>query len=1089
MKMMNQKVITGLFVGLCPAIFASVTESFVTTGNGNETLCTYATETPQPMASSPGGSGLKWGAYSHASVNTWEANVGIQGAFDRLILYSAANAHATKSANHHGTYAYTLFNMSGGTVPEVTVNLGQLRANLGYATAGQQFRWLLRDGAGQWFLSDDVTTVSASGWYSSSPGALGWRRVNAAAEADMNQLDADAKTPMDEPGSLSFQTPDLTQVSGGGIYIEQGPAGSAAYNFILNNIEWVSAAEPASLYVATNGSDANPGTLAAPFATLEGARNAIRSRGLAANGVDVYLRGGTYRRNTTFSLTGQDSGGAGFPVVYQAYPGEEVILSGAEELNPSAFAPVTDPAVLAVLPPSAAGMVLECDLAALGITDYGQLGQASGNPVAPAELFFNERPMTLAQWPNEGFTLSGNVIQTGSLNPYAGATFEYADEHIESWSTFSNVWVGGHWHVEMFDSMQISAVDTAANTITTVEPPLTWGSALIKNNRRMFYFNVLDELDLPTEYYIDRTAGKLYFYPPDFLDGSKIQLSMLGSAMVDLNQADYIQFKNLIFEAARHRAIGTSNASNLEVHGCTFRNLGKNSITCWLGENILVDSCDFYETGDGGVCSFGGDRQTLVPGNHQVENCHFYNYSRLRRTGSSPARLERVGHKVRHNLAHGNWRGEFSFPGNDHLFEYNEINNILKNSNDTAAIGSGFDWTASGTHIRYNFIHNYHGVPSHSIKAVGVYVDDGLSGNLVYQNVFYDLDQAFFSHGGRGTVVDNNLMIDCPRSFYFMDASLVSWWGSRFTKLINKLNNVPWDQPLYMNKYPHLTTLQADLAANTADPANLEYQYPKDNVGTKNLIYNSGAPEIPANAQTYGTFSNNYEMAAGTDAGFVDTNSLNFGLLPNSPVFSLIPGFQDIPFDQIGLYTNAYRPALPTLGTFRLFLPADSTAMAQAGPVEFVWESCPFADEYLLEIATDPDFNNVVVSTNKEDMCLSYAAVSINGLSPTTPYYWRVRAWTNARSMELAATGQNGLGFYMLNAQRPPHFYIGKAAPSGAELVFENLSPYTDYQVDQSTNLMSAWQSLTNFTAPVAGRFVVGPVSNLPPAAFYRLQK
>ena len=48
--------------------------------------------------------------------------------------------------------------------------------------------------------------------------------------------------------------------------------------------------------------DGNPGTIGSPLATLEGARDAIRS-GSYPNGVIVNLREGSYRLTSSFSLT------------------------------------------------------------------------------------------------------------------------------------------------------------------------------------------------------------------------------------------------------------------------------------------------------------------------------------------------------------------------------------------------------------------------------------------------------------------------------------------------------------------------------------------------------------------------------------------------------------------------------------------------------------------------------------------------------------------------------------------------------------------------------------------------------------------
>lgn len=104
---------------------------------------------------------------------------------------------------------------------------------------------------------------------------------------------------------------------------------SLAFLFALSSLS-------ADFYVATNGSDANPGTEQAPFLTLERARDAVRalpSSEFKNQDVYVFLRGGTYRLKQTFVLTSEDSGRKGQDVVYSAYPGESVVLSGAVQVT------------------------------------------------------------------------------------------------------------------------------------------------------------------------------------------------------------------------------------------------------------------------------------------------------------------------------------------------------------------------------------------------------------------------------------------------------------------------------------------------------------------------------------------------------------------------------------------------------------------------------------------------------------------------------------------------------------------------------------------------------------------------------------
>ena len=68
------------------------------------------------------------------------------------------------------------------------------------------------------------------------------------------------------------------------------------------------------------------------------------------------------------------------------------------------FQPVTEPPVVARLDDAARGKVLQADLKALGVSDFGE---AKGGGL---ELFFENRPMTPARWPNEGFVRIADVL-------------------------------------------------------------------------------------------------------------------------------------------------------------------------------------------------------------------------------------------------------------------------------------------------------------------------------------------------------------------------------------------------------------------------------------------------------------------------------------------------------------------------------------------------------------------------------------------------------------------------------------------------------------------------------------------------------
>jgi hypothetical protein len=90
----------------------------------------------------------------------------------------------------------------------------------------------------------------------------------------------------------------------------------------------------AAYYVALDGSDEAPGTLAAPFRTLAKARDTVRAIKGQMNGeIRVYLRAGTHRLDKTLVLGPEDSGTNGHRIHYQAFPGEAPIVSGATKVS------------------------------------------------------------------------------------------------------------------------------------------------------------------------------------------------------------------------------------------------------------------------------------------------------------------------------------------------------------------------------------------------------------------------------------------------------------------------------------------------------------------------------------------------------------------------------------------------------------------------------------------------------------------------------------------------------------------------------------------------------------------------------------
>ena len=142
-------------------------------------------------------------------------------------------------------------------------------------------------------------------------------------------------------------------------------AGAAAFHVDGSRVQ------AADYFVAPNGSDADPGTLERPFATLQRAQQAARqARGREPT--TVFLREGTYYLPETLVFTAGDAGTQAAPVAYQAYQKEQAVISGGVRLRNLKWEPYRDGIMKAAVP---AGFISD-------------------------QLFVNGRRQPMARYPN-----------------------------------------------------------------------------------------------------------------------------------------------------------------------------------------------------------------------------------------------------------------------------------------------------------------------------------------------------------------------------------------------------------------------------------------------------------------------------------------------------------------------------------------------------------------------------------------------------------------------------------------------------------------------------------------------------------------
>ena len=698
---------------------------------------------------------------------------------------------------------------------------------------------------------------------------------------------------------------------------------------------------PESLYVSPDGKDTNPGTLSAPLGTLEAARNAIRSlrqsHQLPISGVTVYLRAGVYRRSQTFELDKEDSGTADSPVVYRNYQDETVRLSGGAPLTDGDFQIVDDPTVLQRLPENARGNVRVTDLRSAGITDYGELYQHGFSlPIreAPIELFFDGQPMRLARWPNEGRERIGKVIDRGS-NPREGDfsnrggrfTFDYGQ--ASRWQQAEDIWLHGIFSYGYADdNLKVAQIDLRKKVLSVAQPHIyslmsSKEGTAGKHLRGYYVYNLLEEIDAPGEYFVDRNEGLLYFYPPSGMEQSEIVVSVVKEPLVSLESVSNVVIQGIQFEYARGMGIYLEGGEHNRISACTFRNLGTVAISmgkgtegpdgpvhdfkatpvsrklgnikaatyydnAWnrvAGSNHTIEDCLIYNTGTGGIILDGGDRTTLEPGHNVVRNCRIHDYNRWNRTYCPAIELRGVGNRVLHNHIHDAPHQAISVFGNDHLIEFNRIERVCLDADDMGAIYTGRNPSERGTIIRHNGFFDFE---SDDSRITAIYFDDGAGGGRVYGNLFYRVGHprfgAIFVHGGHDHLFENNVFVKCKRVFGNTPWTDERWKENVEGELWQKRlkGEVTITEPPYVSKYPELKGF--------FEPNGR----PRVNRGIKNLAYQCDAFSVPQ-------YELQDNLITDEDPGFVDVDKDDFRLKPDSVVFKKIPGFQKIPHEKIGL--------------------------------------------------------------------------------------------------------------------------------------------------------------------------------------------
>lgn len=477
--------------------------------------------------------------------------------------------------------------------------------------------------------------------------------------------------------------------------------------------------DSSTVYVcAEMGSDSNPGSLEAPFKTINRATQNLNAGGTCL------VRKGVYYEEILLPNRGLE----GHPITISAYNQEEVVVSGANRVTGTWEPWSSDPGIWRVQLPGP------------GFT----------------QLFMNGASMSLARWPDMefhdnwienkkwGYTGTGttfgriqndsiaqlNVDLTGGkaflkIGKGNGCYSRTILEHNAGSGTFE-------WDTTQFIGTEYTAEDG---------DPVKMASHGLTGNR-FFVTGKLGLLDAPAEWYHDTTGNWLYFYPPGGLNPNEHIIEYKARDHgIYLNFSNHVHLHDITFRGCN---LEFRNCSHIIVDGCRvlypayrldfFNRIGEEDNLCGIrmeGRDNVVKNSEVAWADERGIYLSGP--------NSLIENCIVNNCNLHGRHPGAGITLLLTGQRNEadsgmtvSNSTVFNCGGVGVYPRGTHPVKTTKINSFNNGLYcvDVSGFYIPYAYNLYGSEVSYSWFHNMDGI--------GMRCDSDGRDILVHHNVVWN---------------------------------------------------------------------------------------------------------------------------------------------------------------------------------------------------------------------------------------------------------------------------------------------------------------------------------------------------------------
>ncbi len=507
------------------------------------------------------------------------------------------------------------------------------------------------------------------------------------------------------------------------------------------------ASRPATFFVSCEGNDAwsgrvgrpNTGRTDGPFATLHAACRAARAL-RAGQAPAIVVQAGEYYLGEPLALTAEDSG-----LTIEAAPGAEVWLYGGRQV--SGWEKDGETFYAAELPGVADGT---WDFRALIVN-----GRYRPRARLPREGRFEHESVFDVPW----MTTTGGGWKRKPTDTEL-TTMRYKDGDLGAWLDIRNAEVTVY-HMWDESLVGVSANDADSRTLTLSSPlghpPGAFGV------KKFVVWNVREGMTQSGQWYLDRTAGKVVYWP---LPGEDIGRAAVIAPVVESiillrgtkeEPVKDVTIRGLTLSATTTplkaggfgagRFSGALDAAFAE--DCTFADLevvnASGQAIKVSGSNLRIQKCHTHHVGACGIRFHGTGVE--ITDNH-VHDVGLTYPSAIALTGGG------TGCAITHNHVHRTPYSAVTCGGRENRIESNRIHHAMQELHDGAGI---YCFAGKNLVLRGNFIHDI--VDTGGYGASAYYLDERSEGCLVEKNLSLNVVRPSHNHMAENNTIRNNVFI------------------------------------------------------------------------------------------------------------------------------------------------------------------------------------------------------------------------------------------------------------------------------------------------------------------------------------------